>query len=266
MRKETIRFRGLVLAALLLATLAFSPDSQAQTYRGDFNYDGHFDISDVTLLINRVLTGGWEDVPQAERDTFTVKGVQFVMTYVEGGSFSLGDGITVTLPGFWIGQTEVTQKLWKAVMGSNPSNVKDDAMPVHSVSWQSCQAFMDSLSAMTGKQFRFPRSMEWTYAAQGGNRSNGYKYSGSDIGPLVAWYYNNAASPQRVALLTCNELGLYDMSGNVCEWCSETGPSGSGMRVIRGGDFYHELSHCLVTWVGEGADSGYWHIGLRLAM
>ena len=206
--------------------------------------------------------------------TFKVKGVSFTMMPVEGGTFQMGsnDGDdderpvhSVTLSDYYIGQTEVTQELWQAVMGSNPSysGFKGAKNPVNKVSWNDCQEFISKLNRLTGGSFRLPTEAEWEYAARGGNKrrgnkSRGYKYSGSDDLGSVAWYMNNSGyMVHPVGSKSANELGLYDMSGNVVEWCSDwygsypsspqtnpTGPfSGSG-RVLRGGCYYIEGFYC----------------------
>ena len=165
--------------------------------------------------------------------TFDVKGVKFDMVRVEGGTFDMGSNDSEaksdekpvhseTVRDFYIGSTEVTQDLWKAVMGSNPSKYKGGNLPVENVSWDDCQEFCNRLSDLTGCSFRLPTEAEWEYAARGGNLSRGYKYSGSnDIGS-VAWYKGNSnGRTHSVASKQSNELGLYDMSGNVWEWTSD---------------------------------------------
>ena len=168
----------------------------------------------------------------SEDQTFTVNGVSFTMKLVEGGTFQMGatseqgsDAYnsekpvhSVTLSNYYLGETEVTQALWNAVMGSNPSYFEGDALPVEQVAWNDCQEFIRKLNQKTGKNFRLPTEAEWEYAARGGKKSNGYKYAGSnDIGS-VAWYTNNSDSKTHpVKGKSPNELGLYDMSGNVWE-------------------------------------------------
>lgn len=207
--------------------------------------------------------------------TFTVNGAKFTMVPVEGGTFTMGatseqgsdawdeekPAHKVTLSDYYIGQTEVTQALWKAVMGSNPSDSKGDNLPVEQVSWDDCQVFIQNLNQLTGKQFRLPTEAEWEYAARGGRKSRGYKYAGgNDIG-LVAWYEDNSGNETHpVATKQANELGIYDMSGNVWEWCSDRygdyqsssqsdpqGPSSDSIRVRRGGSFYDNAGYCRVS-------------------
>ncbi len=204
--------------------------------------------------------------------TYTVKGVSFKMVGVEGGTFQMGSNSDsydekprhqVKLNSFSIGQTEVTQELWEAVMGSNPSSFKGPKLPVEYVNWNDCQTFITKLNQLTGQQFRLPTEAEWEYAARGGNQSKGYTYSGSNNIDEVAWYDDNSGSnPHEVATKAPNELGLYDMSGNVWEWCQDwygsdyyssspinnpTGPSSGSHRVIRGGSWYSNATLCRVA-------------------
>ena len=203
----------------------------------------------------------------SEIETFTVNGVAFKMVKVAGGTFQMGATSeqgsdvyddekpvhSVTLSDYYIGQTQVTQELWQAVMGSNPSYFKgNDQRPVENVSWNDCQEFIEKLNRLTGKNFRLPTEAEWEYAARGGNKSRGYKYSGSNNPDAVAWYDDNSRSKTHpVAQKQSNELGLYDMSGNVYEWCqdwygkyssnSQTNPRGASKgcyRVLRCGSWY----------------------------
>ncbi len=202
--------------------------------------------------------------------TFTVKGVSFEMVLVEGGTFQMGNNFglsdespehAVTLDSYYIGQTEVTQALWYAVMGNNPSKFKGGKFPVESVKWKECLEFISRLNQVTGKTFRLPTEAEWEYAARGGNKSKGYQYSGSNNIDAVAWYGGNSGSKtHEVATKQPNELGIYDMSGNVWEWCQDRykskyyssspsnnppGSSSGSFRVIRGG-----------SWGGQLAEEG----------
>jgi formylglycine-generating enzyme required for sulfatase activity len=190
------------------------------------------------------------------------------MVFVEGGTFQLGSSSgesdekpvhSVTLSAFNIGKYEVTQAQWKAVMGSNPSYFKDcDQCPVEQVSWNDVQDFIRKLNAQTGKNYRLPTEAEWEYAAKGGKSSKGYTYSGSNDLNSVAWNTENSGSKTHaVGGKQANELGIYDMTGNVWEWCSdwygaynsysETNPTGASSgqyRVLRGGGWYYFANGC----------------------
>jgi len=223
--------------------------------------------------------------------TENLNGVDFEMIKVQGGTFWMGahskkkGGIfnkvpdenipnydedayyyespvhQVTLSDFAIGKYPVTQAQWEAVMGSNPSNFKGGNLPVENVSWDNCQEFIRKLNSKTGKTFRLPTEAEWEYAARGGNKSNGYKYSGSNSIDNVAWYDGNSGSKTHtVGSKSPNELGIYDMSGNVWEWCSDwfgsysngsqtnpTGPSSGSYRVLRGGGWNGDARSCRVA-------------------
>ena len=228
-------------------------------------------------------------------NTFTVNGVSFEMVYVEGGTFDMGATSeqgsdadsdeypvhSVTLSGYYIGKCEVTQELWEAVMGSNPSHFKGAQKPVESVSWYDCQEFVSRLNRLTGRTFRLPTEAEWEYAARGGNKSLHYKYSGSGNIGKVAWYTENSGnSTHAVGTKTANELGIYDMSGNVWEWCSDwygsysagaqtnpQGPSSGSRRVLRGGSWGYGAWDCRVS-NRYSIDPGfsYSYYGLRLVL
>ena len=225
-------------------------------------------------------------------ETFTVNGVSFNMVRVEGGTFQMGSNDSdassneqpvhqVTLSTYSIGETEVTQALWEAVMGSNPSNWKGGNLPVEQVSWNDCQTFIQKLSQLTGKKFRLPTEAEWEYAARGGNKSRGYKYAGSNTIDDVAWYGGNSGNKTHpVKTKQANELGIYDMTGNVQEWCQDwygdyssssqtnpTGPGSAAFRVLRGGswNFVTEGSRVTVRCCRTPANN-FLLLGLRLAL
>ena len=163
---------------------------------------------------------------------------------------------------YYIGQTEVTQKLWKAVMGYNPSTKKCPKRPVTNVNYFEVQEFLRRLDSLTGMQFRLPTEEEWEYAARGGNYSKGYTYSGSNEVDRVAWHNGNARKLKQVKKRSANELGIYDMSGNVWEWCSSKyryfdkernaslGKDGE-MYCIRGGGWQLPKTSCRVSWRGK---------------
>ena len=221
------------------------------------------------------------------------------MVYVEGGTFTMGATVEqgddpyddekpahqVTLSSFYICKHEVTQEEWEDVMGSNPSIFKGKHLPVENVSWEDCQTFISKLNSLTGKQYRLPTEAEWEYAARGGNRSNGYKYSGSNTLDNVAWYYDKSVDKNKtheVMTKSPNELGLYDMSGNVYDWCSDgddreyyadspnnnpKGPSSGSGRVVRGGGWFSSAGYCRVSFRnGDSPSDSYGYLGLRLAL
>ena len=222
-------------------------------------------------------------------------GISIDMVRVEAGTFTMGatpemkdsydsekPAHQVTLTNdYYIGKYEVTQALWQAVMGNNPSEFKGDNLPVENVSWNDCQKFISKLNLITGKTFRLPTEAEWEYAARGGKKSRGYQYSGSNNLSDVAWYYKNSGiKTHAVGTKQANELGIYDMSGNVSEWCqdrygdysksSQTNPKGStsgALRVLRGGCYSYYSDFCCPLSRGfdthSTCESGN---GLRLAI
>ena len=201
--------------------------------------------------------------------TFEVNGVKINMVYVEGGTFMMGATAgknefpqhSVTLSSYMISQTEVTQGLWEQVMGYNNSLFKGEYLPVEKVSWEESQTFNE----MTGKHFRLPTEAEWEYAARGGKNSRGYTYSGSNNIDSVAWYQSNCQEKTHtIANLMPNELGIYDMSGNVWEWCQDY--FNSSKRVVRGGSFYDEASTCRITYRTGREEDYRSFIGIRLAL
>lgn len=238
----------------------------------------------------RTITAKYSD------GVLTVNGVSYSMVYVQGGTFLMGatpeqgsDALVnekpahkVTLDSFCIGKTEVTQALWKAVMGSNPSKNKGDRKPVENVTWNDCQTFISKLNSLTGKNFRLPTEAEWEFAARGGTKSKGYKYSGSNNLDIVGWYDEIAGvTTHETAKKQANELGIYDMSGNVCEWCSDwgdgaytdseetnpTGPDSGWGHIFRGGSCGSRPWGCRTTYRYDLAPdySDEFH-GLRLAL
>lgn len=231
--------------------------------------------------------------------TFYANGVSFQMVEVQGGTFRMGATSeqgrdlesdpednekpvhSVTLDSYYIGKTEVTQALWKAVMGNNPSYFKGDKRPVEGVSWYDCQTFFKKLNRLTGKNFRLPTEAEWEFACRGGNNSKGYEYSGSNDLFRVTWNKENSGDQTHpVGTKAPNELGLYDMGGNVWEWCSDwygsytsnpqtnpTGPTSGSSRVCRGGS-WRDFAWCCRSSLREVniPSDGIVNIGLRLAL
>lgn len=255
------------------------------------------------------------------RGIIKVGNVEFKMIHVEGGTFTMGEGSgahQVTLSSYYIGETPVTQALWKEVTGETPSRFKGDQRPVESVSWNECQDFVKKLNAKTGKKFRLLTEAEWEFAARGGKKGKNYctpisatatkaqaesfldgfarlryslhptldnkvkdLYSGSNNLDEVAWYCDNSSHKTHpVKTKKSNELGIYDMSGNVFEWCQDwfgsfnkeiqtdpVGPDCGSRRVGRGGSWNYEAGYCQVS-SRDGFHPAYVDsfIGLRLAL
>ena len=224
--------------------------------------------------------------------TFKVGGVWFDMIFVRGGTFQMGIATEaspsehsvyeVTLSDYYIGQIEVTQALWKAVMGTNPSSVQINSYPVTNVTYPDCQVFVQKLSQITGYRFRLPTEAEWEYAARGGQKSKGYEYAGSNNINEVAWYGGNSGKTvHEFASKLPNELGIYDMSGNVWEWCQDwygaypnttqtnpQGPTTGSDRVLRSGSYITEAAYRCSTTYRQSRAEDYpdTHIGLRLVL
>ncbi len=265
----------------------------------------------VLLLLPLSVLSAWA---QGTKKEFTVNGVSFKMVKVSGGTFQMGatseqgsDAYdyekpvhNVTLSDYWMGETEVTQALWFAVMGKKPTSDGNpwessfglgDNYPAYNVSWDDCQEFITKLNLLTGQTFRLPTEAEWELAARGGTGSQGYKYAGSNTIDDVAWYLDNIPSQewftagcgtQPVATKSPNELGLYDMSGNLWEWCLDwysssyysssvqtnpTGPSSGSHRVLRGGSWYNSARFCRVSYRDNNYPSNRRDSdGLRLAL
>ena len=238
-------------------------------------------------------------------ETFKINGVEFTMLPVEGGTFTMGateqmedpwdDEFPlhkVTVSSFYIGQTEVTQELWTEIMGEWPFSNEGKDNPAENISWKNCQDFVNKLSELTGRTFRLPTEAEWEFAARGGNLSKGYQYSGSNNVDEVAWYGcvddygevsgvgNSDDITHPVAQKKANELGTYDMSGNVWEWCSDwrdyytdedqvdpKGPATAEQHVYRGGCFYYKKRCCRVSHrSGALENDSLVNVGLRLVM
>ena len=312
-----------LLLALCLSVPAFA---EGNYIRGDVNGDGVVSSADISSLIDYLLNGTAIDEAAADVngdgsvnpadisalidyllsvEVFTVNGVSFTMIPVEGGTFSMGATSEqgsdaqnterpvhqVTLSSYSIGQTEVTQALWQAVMGESITDIISrngwssfgigDNYPMYYVSWEDCQLFIAELNRLTGKHFRLPTEAEWEFAARGGNLSQHYKYAGGNNVGDVAWYRSNAnGATHTVATKAPNELGLYDMSGNVYEWCQDrwggyssaaqadpTGPETGTNHVDRGGNWYYSSSLCRVSCRSNISPSGRLkHLGLRLAL
>jgi sulfatase modifying factor 1 len=227
-------------------------------------------------------------------------GTSFDLIQVEGGSFMMGseeeEALSaekprheVKLGDFYIGKYPVTQALWKAVMGenNNPSYWKGDNRPVERVSWEDAQRFCKKLKSLTGKSYRLLTEAEWEYAARGGQLSEGYKYAGSNKLKEVGWYDENSYwETHQVGEKYPNELGIYDMSGNVWEWCQDwydrsyyeqvkkqgvvinpKGPKTGRSRVVRGGSWSFSPRYCRCSARNYvDPQVSYHNIGFRLGL
>ncbi|MEH2791435.1 formylglycine-generating enzyme family protein [Segatella copri] len=222
-------------------------------------------------------------------------GITIDMVKVEAGTFMMGATSEMQNPwddekpvreviltnDYYIGKYEVTQSLWQAVMGTNPSYFKGDNLPVEQVSWDNCLEFISKLNSLTGRKFRLPTEAEWEYAARGGKKSRGYLYSGSFNISDVAWYNGNSGNKiHPIGMKQANELGVYDMSGNVNEWCqdwygsyvssSQTNPLGANsgsFRVCRGGSWYFGTVNCRSSFRSRGnPDTRSRYLGFRLVL
>lgn len=233
---------------------------------------------------------------KVKKETFEVNGVSFDMIYIDGGSFYMGatkeqlhpeviekDAHEVIVKNYCLGETEVTQELWTVVMKNNPSKFNGyNKRPVENVSWEDCLEFLKKLKDLTGKNFRLPTEAEWEYAARGGIYSFSYLYSGGNYIADVAWYGRNSFnSTHDVRGKQPNELGLYDMSGNVSEWCNDwfefygnsdnltnpKGPNSGTNKVIRGGAWDDYSKSCRVS--NRNYNKVFfkdYNLGIRLAL
>jgi formylglycine-generating enzyme required for sulfatase activity len=267
------------------ASLSIDGEAKGTTpYTGTISFGSHNiklvngeKVVEESISVTQSGKSRWEfDVQEFGDFTEKDAGVNIDMVAVKGGTFKMGCTSgqsdcdddekpvhSVTVDDFYIGKYEVTQAQWKAIMGSNPSHFDDcgSNCPVKKVSWKKVQEFIKKLNQKTGKNYRLPTEAEWEYAARGGSKSKGYKYAGSNSIGTVAWYNDNSGSETHpVGQKQPNELGLYDMSGNVYEWCSDwygdyssssqtnpKGPSSGSNRVLRGGSWYYNARYCRVA-------------------
>ena len=236
------------------------------------------------------------NAPSNDVITIPVKdGISIEMVKVEAGTFMMGatsekekpddnekpvHQVTLTY-NYYIGKYEVTQALWQAVMGNNPSHFKGKNRPVEHVTWNDCQNFISKLNRITGRKFRLPTEAEWEYAARGGKKSRGYQYSGSNNLSDVAWYQDNSGNKTHpVGKKRANELGIYDMAGNVVEWCydwfdsysssPQTNPTietSDASHVYRGGSKSGDDWFCRSSYRDSfPPNARYDNLGIRLAL
>ena len=276
------------LLLLVLLTVSQTVDAQGVVRRSkpSSTKTQHLDLPATP---HRAATASYSD------GVLRVGDVSYRMVRVEAGTFTMGatpeqddpdsgekppHSVTLT-DDYFIGEHEVTQALWRAVMGHDPSHFDGDDLPVESVSWDDCQAFISRLNELTGRHFRLPTEAEWEYAARGGNNSGGYLFAGSNDPDAVAWFGDNSnQTTHPVKTKLPNELGLYDMTGNVWEWCldlwarysnaPQTNPTSSGSAfgpVFRGGSWFSEVWRCRITFRNHcSADYHFDFLGLRLAL
>ena len=280
--------------------------------RSNHSVTSRYDGFGMRLVLGEPLP---ESEPEPEPDpepkpeetkTVTAKGVTFKMKLVEAGTFTMGateeqtgdyiyespaHQVTLTKD-YYMGETEVTQALWYAVMGQKPTSdsnyqwIEDkglgDNYPAYYISWSDCQEFITKLNQLTGLTFRLPTEAEWEYAARGGNKATTQTlYSGSNTINDVAWYNGNSLKrTHAVAGKAANVLGLYDMSGNVGEWCNDwfysynsgaqtdpTGPTSGSLRMLRGGSWYYYATDCRVAFRSYNSVADrYYYNGMRLAL
>ena len=293
------------------------PDNCYLGRAGDLNGDGEFTITDVTGLVNCLLSDAQPDlITDVNGDyvlsvsditdgidmllshrepchVFEIEGIVFRMIEVEGGTFNMGgyDDMAygdelpvheVTLSTFLIGETEVTNGMWIPLMGDDPHEGHPNSrLPCVNIGWRPCWYLAEYLNERTGLNFRLPTEAEWEYAARGGKYSHGYVYSGSDNYDDVAWCELNTNDlTQFVRTKQPNELGIYDMSGNVWEWCQDwygpypsescvdpTGPETGTERVVRGGCMRGHVRFCRTTYrMGYEPNTQRVDVGFRLAL
>lgn len=300
--KSLIMYSIKRLLCTVIATMTLASVAAQNKY--DLNEDGAVNGADVVELYNYILNGSSDD---GKAQSVTVKNlgssVTFKMIPVVGGTFFMGataeqinpnkdetPAHEVTVSDFLIGETEVTQELWQTVTGSRP--VADSYQwsedrgvgknyPAYYISYADCVTFIEKLNTLTGLSFRMPTEAEWEYAARGGSKSQRYQYSGSDNLDDVAWSNcSRIKKLQPVGSKNPNELGIYDMSGNVGEWCSDwygqysadtqtnpVGPSSGTERVNRGGRWYYVVNGARNSFRGRYAPSArYSNLGLRLVL
>lgn len=296
-RMSIVRLSFIIVLAALNVKVGAQPATGTQVRNLDLNISDSSDDAEkkaTRTVGRRAAISDYKSTVNGLVETITINGVSFNMVKVEGGVFTMGateeqgedayaaeaPAHQVTVGDFLIGETEVTQQLWQAIMGENPSVYDGDDMPVQCIRYIDCETFFFKLNFLTNRHFRLPTEAEWEYAARGGKKAIPTKYAGSDECDEVAWFCNNSGNmPHKVREKLPNELGLYDMSGNVDEWVidswndySETPKNnpkvldGSEEKVRRGGGCLDFQRHLRVS-DRRGCSERMWNydIGLRIA-
>ncbi len=255
-----------IILTIALVFVAASCERDPDFVKGQYKYENH----QLNYVNGLLIQWSGDDLSNEVKDV--VREIVKSMVLVEGGTFEMGDDNTgipdempahrVTVSSFYLAKVTVTQRQWKALMGENElwteQYGKGDDYPANFISYQQAQQFVDLLSQYSGLNFRMPTEAEWEYAACGGKRSRGFIYSGWNNADAVAWHRGNANGSMHLsATRASNELGLYDMSGNVWEWCSDwygsylnvnatnpPGPATGTKRVVRGGSFTYDAEYC----------------------
>ncbi len=297
MKIDRIPFYSIILIAFLTSCQGATQFLNGITFNGKSvkEYANIYNNTSSTSSTDEIIEE--HDTPiSVAKEVITVNGVSFTMIEIEGGKFTMGATKVqstssddnekpehmVALTTYKIGETEVTQELWKAVMFNNPSYFNGNLLPVESVTWNDCQEFIRRLNDITGRNFRLPTEAEWEYAARGGKNKRDYKYSGSNNIDEVAWFRSNSdGTTHRVGSKLPNRLGIYDMSGNVWEWCQDwygnyydigleqnpTGPNSGTRKVLRGGSWFFVDRTCRISMrSGNEPTCRAYNIGLRLAL
>ena len=243
-----------ILVVMVLLTV--NPEVFAQTQRAQSAQSGFTAAATATPVANTNYG------QPANGQLFNPNGIP--MIFVEGNG---------AINSFYIGMYEVTQRAWKAVMGYNPSVIAvSDNHPVNGASWDDVQLFIAKLNELTGRNYRLPTEAEWDYAARGGNLSRGHTYSGSNNINDVGVYKKNSKGPQKVGSKKPNELNVYDMTGNLTEWCNDCWGNDCSYRVLRGGSYVYDAKVNLLAnrsrqkAGGLKPDKGYYYIGFRLVL
>ncbi len=291
------RPQNVVEVRALLKALYLKTDNEETIVSSDHGITGETTVGETEMQKDvRELINEMERTRGSSTVNPILQNLIHNMVKVEGGTFKMGEQYSwlggigedneehqVTLSSFSIGRAPVTQREWQAVMGNNPSHFKGDDLPVESVSWDDCQEFIRKLNKMTHMDFRLPTEAEWEFAARGGNKSKNYKYSGSNNIDTVAWYNGNSdGKTHSICQKKPNELGLYDMSGNIWEWCQDwydknyydnspkinpCNNKKASRRVYRGGGWYSDVSSCRIAYRNSFTPTiRNYILGFRLAL